>query len=122
VIMVGDFFILIEIWREEGNCARHHLFHTHTAGPAHMNAAKKVLRYVQSCKKIHLRWAVFESTQPGMVYGYADASFADNYEFLDYWIPRHAQRRRHQLALNQHASRSSKRGLNAARLEVHATT
>ena len=48
-----------------------------TAGEPHMAAAKKVLRYLQSRKTIPLTWCATTSTKPGIVIGYADASFAD---------------------------------------------
>ena len=42
-----------------------------------MAAAKKVLRYLQSRKKIPLKWCAMENALPGIIHGYADASFAD---------------------------------------------
>ena len=47
------------------------------AGEPHMAAAKKVLRYLQSRKKIPLKWSATENALPGVIHGYADASFAD---------------------------------------------
>ena len=49
-------------------------------GDIHLATAKKVLRYLQGRKKIPLRWCAQDSKSPhppGVVYGYADASFAD---------------------------------------------
>ena len=48
-----------------------------TAGEPHMAAAKKVLRYLQSRKKIPLQWCALDNALPGIIHGYADASFAD---------------------------------------------
>jgi hypothetical protein len=42
-----------------------------------MAAAKKVLRYLQSRKKIPLKWCAIDNALPGVIHGYADASFAD---------------------------------------------
>ena len=47
------------------------------AGEAHMAAAKKVLRYLQSRKKIPIKWCAMGNALPGVIHGYADASFAD---------------------------------------------
>ena len=47
------------------------------AGEPHMAAAKKVLRYLQSRKKIPLKWCAVDNALPGVIHGYADASFAD---------------------------------------------
>ena len=50
-------------------------------GPQHMAAAKKLLRYLQGRKKIPLRWCASDTRaphRPGNIYGYADASFADD--------------------------------------------
>ena len=47
------------------------------AGEPHMAAAKKVLRYLQSRKKIPLKWCAIDNALPGVIHGYADASFAD---------------------------------------------
>jgi hypothetical protein len=47
------------------------------AGEPHMAAAKKVLRYLQSRKKIPLKWCAIDNVLPGVIHGYADASFAD---------------------------------------------
>ena len=49
---------------------------TKTVEP-HMAAAKKVLRYLQSRKKIPLKWFAIDNSLPGVIHGYADASFAD---------------------------------------------
>ena len=49
-------------------------------GPCHMTAAKHILRYLKSRRGIHLRWCAQDARSPhtpGMVNGYADASFAD---------------------------------------------
>lgn len=46
-----------------------------------MTAAKKLLRYLQGRKKIPIRWCAAETRsphRPGNIYGYADASFADD--------------------------------------------
>ena len=48
-----------------------------TAGDPHMAAAKRVLRYLQSRKKIPLRWCALTNDRPGTIHGFADASFAD---------------------------------------------
>ncbi len=48
-----------------------------TAGENHMAAAKKVLRYLQSRKKIPLQWCALDNALLGIIHGYADASFAD---------------------------------------------
>ena len=50
-------------------------------GEQHMTAAKKLLRYLQGRKKIPIRWCAAETRsphRPGNIYGYADASFADD--------------------------------------------
>jgi hypothetical protein len=47
------------------------------AGEPHMAAAKKVLRYLQSRKKVPLQWCPIDNALPGIIHGYADASFAD---------------------------------------------
>jgi hypothetical protein len=47
------------------------------AGETHMAAAKKVLRYLQSRKKIPIKWCAMDNALPGFIHGYADASFAD---------------------------------------------
>jgi hypothetical protein len=47
------------------------------AGEPHMAAAKKVLRYLQSRKKVPLQWCAIDNALPGIIHGYADASFAD---------------------------------------------
>jgi hypothetical protein len=47
------------------------------AGDPHMAAAKKVLKYLQSRKKIPLKWCAIDNALPGIIHGYADASFAD---------------------------------------------
>ena len=47
------------------------------AGEPHMAAAKKVLRYLQSRKKVPLQWCTIDNALPGIIHGYADASFAD---------------------------------------------
>ena len=43
------------------------------AGEPHMAAAKKVLRYLQSRKKIPLKWCAIDNALPGVIHGYADA-------------------------------------------------
>ena len=48
-----------------------------SAGDAHMAAAKKVLRYLQSRKSVPMKWCALTATMPGTICGYADASFAD---------------------------------------------
>jgi hypothetical protein len=47
------------------------------AGEPHMAAAKKVLRYLQSRKKVPLQWCAIDNALPGIIHGYPDASFAD---------------------------------------------
>jgi len=47
------------------------------AGEPHMTAGKKVLRYLQSRKKVPLQWCALDNALPGTIHGYADASFAD---------------------------------------------
>jgi hypothetical protein len=42
-----------------------------------MTAAKKVLRYLQSRKKIPFKWCAMENVLPGVIHGFADASFVD---------------------------------------------
>jgi hypothetical protein len=48
-----------------------------TAGEPHMAAAKKVLRYLKSRKEVPLKWYALDNAFPGIIHGYADASFAD---------------------------------------------
>jgi len=47
------------------------------AGEPHMAAAKRVLRYLQSRKKVPLQWCALDHALPGIIHGYADASSAD---------------------------------------------
>jgi hypothetical protein len=47
------------------------------AGELHMAASKKGLRYLQSRKKIPLQWCAIDNALPGIIHGYADASFGD---------------------------------------------
>jgi hypothetical protein len=47
------------------------------AGEPHMAAAKKVLRYLQSRKKVPLQWCAIDNALPAIIHGYAGAFFAD---------------------------------------------
>ena len=47
------------------------------AGEPHMAAEKKVLRYLQSSKKIPLKWCAIDNALPVVIHDYADASFPD---------------------------------------------
>jgi hypothetical protein len=54
--------------------------HMTKAGELHIALAKKVLRYLQSRKHLHLTWSARSCCTPhvlGEIYGWSDASFAD---------------------------------------------
>jgi hypothetical protein len=54
--------------------------HMTKAGELHIALAKKVLRYLQSRKHLHLSWSAKSCHTPhvpGEIYGWSDASFAD---------------------------------------------
>ena len=54
--------------------------HMTMAGELHIALAKKVLRYLQSRKHLHLSWCASTCNPPhapGEIYGWSDASFAD---------------------------------------------
>ena len=54
--------------------------HMTKAGELHISLAKKVLRYLQSRKQLHLTWCAATCRSPhlpGEIYGWSDASFAD---------------------------------------------
>jgi hypothetical protein len=53
--------------------------HMTKAGELHITIAKKVLRYLQSSKHLHLSWSAKSCNpphDPGEIYGWSDASFA----------------------------------------------
>jgi hypothetical protein len=42
-----------------------------------LTSLQQVFRYLQSRKKIPLKWCAMDNALPGVIHGYADASFAD---------------------------------------------
>jgi len=90
-------------------------------GLTHLVVAKKLLRYLKGRKHITLRWCAQDCTGaylPGIIYGYADASFADTIPYrhssVGYVFLLNGA------AISWRASRTSLIVLNAAEAELYS--